>query len=64
VIIPNVGEIWKYKHNRPWDGKGDYVVITRTNHRKETAYAVNVEDATDLREILFENVAKYWTKVS
>lgn len=58
MTIPNVGEIWKYKHGQ------DFVIITRTNHRKEKAHAINVEDATDLREILFENVAKYWIKVS
>ena len=63
MTIPNVGEIWKYKHAR-WDGGQDFVIITRTNHRKEMAYAVNVEDTADLREILFQNVAKYWTKVS
>jgi hypothetical protein len=63
LTIPNVGEIWKYKTPR-WDGGQDFVIITRTNHRKEKAHAINVEDATDLREILFENVAKYWIKVS
>ncbi len=62
MTIPNVGEIWKYRNARQ-DGGHDFVMITRINHRKQTANATNIEDVTDLREIVFENV-KHWTKVS
>lgn len=63
MTIPNVGEIWKYKHPRH-DGTHDFIMITCINAGENTTLGVSVAEPSDHRKLSFENVTKYWIKVS